>query len=249
MKDSIGNEFHQVTKYTRDRLPRHRLDPRTKPLAFKEYPQAKHVSLPLSKTKDGKGLWTLLQQRRSIRTFTKTSISLDHLSQLLWATQGVTAKILTPMGGEYHLRTAPSAGGLYPIETYLCINNVQDLAPGIYHYAVPTHELDLLKPGEFGPQVAHAALEQEFLAQSNVVFIWTAVFQRSKWKYLQRAFRYVFLDAGHIAQNLALAAEALSLGSCQVGAFYDDELNSIIDINGVQESVLYLSGVGYKTNE
>ena len=82
-------------------------------------------------------------------------------------------------------------------------------------------------------------------ADSSVVFIWTAVFRRSKWKYSQRAYRYIYLDAGHISQNLALAATSITCGSCQVGAFFDDEINSILDIDGTNESTICLSVVGY----
>ncbi len=107
-------------------------------------------------------------------------------------------------------------------------------------------ELELIKSGKFGTELAEAALGQSMLAKGNVVFIWTAIFERSKWKYKQRAFRYVFLDVGHIGQNLALAAEGVGLGSCQVAAFYDDEVNQLLEIDGKNESVLYLSVVGEK---
>jgi SagB-type dehydrogenase family enzyme len=173
-------------------------------------------------------------------------MSTDELSQILWATQGITKPSVPAYGGRIGLRTAPSAGALYPIETYLCVNNVEGVAPGIYHYAVESGSLELIQEGNFGMRFADAALEQTMLADSNVVFIWTAVFSRSQWKYRQRAFRYVFLDAGHIAQNLALAAEGLGMGSCQVAAFYDDELNQLLQLDGETESAIYLSVVGKK---
>lgn len=93
--------------------------------------------------------------------------------------------------------------------------------------------------------VAHAALDQDMAYSANVVFVWTALFERSKWKYKQRAYRYVYLDAGHIAENLALAAVALGLGTCQIGALYDDEVNELVDIDGEEESILYMSTVGH----
>jgi SagB-type dehydrogenase family enzyme len=83
------------------------------------------------------------------------------------------------------------------------------------------------------------------LLGAAAIFVWTAIFARSKWKYRQRAYRYVYLDAGHIAQNLALSATSLGLGSCQVGAFYDDEVNKIVGVNGAEESAIYLSVIGY----
>ena len=88
------------------------------------------------------------------------------------------------------------------------------------------------------------ALDQRMAARANVVFIWTAIFQRSKWKYRQRAYRYCYLDAGHIVQNLALAAVALGLGSCQIAALYDDEVNALLGVDGVEESTIYMTVVG-----
>jgi SagB-type dehydrogenase family enzyme len=95
--------------------------------------------------------------------------------------------------------------------------------------------------------LARACLGQEILISAVVVFVWSGIFVRSKWKYKQRAYRYVYLDCGHIAQNLALCASILGLGSCQVGAFYDDEINKIVGLDGEEESVIYLSVVGYPT--
>ena len=145
----------------------------------------------------------------------------------------------------YEFRTVPSAGALYPIETYLSVNNVEGLEKGLYHYDIQAHALEELKVGSFSEKIAQAALGQKMLIDAPVVLIWTAIFERSKWKYAQRAYRYMYLDAGHIAQNLALSATSIGLGSCQIGAFFDDEINQIIGLDGVEESVLYLSVVGH----
>jgi SagB-type dehydrogenase family enzyme len=110
---------------------------------------------------------------------------------------------------------------------------------------VAAHALEKLKSGSFNKQLARAALDQDFLAEAAVVFIWTAIFARSSWKYRQRAYRYIYLDAGHIAENLALAAVACHLGSCQVGAFYDEEINALLGLDGREESTIYLSAVGF----
>ena len=103
--------------------------------------------------------------------------------------------------------------------------------------------MELIKEGDFSREVRGGALDQQIAANAAVVFIWTAIIERSSWKYLQRAYRYIFLDAGHIAQNLALAVEALEYGSCQIGAIYDDEINSLLGIDGISESVVYMSTV------
>jgi len=142
------------------------------------------------------------------------------------------------------LRTAPSAGALYPVETYVAANRITELESGIYHYSVRSHALEQLKQGDFRGKVSAAALDQHMCGEAGAVFIWTGMFHRSTWKYQQRAYRYVYLDAGHIAQNLALAAQALGLGSCQIAALYDDEVNEIIGVDGLEESAVYMSAVG-----
>jgi SagB-type dehydrogenase family enzyme len=240
MKKDTGDLFQQETKYYRGKLPGGPLLWHTKPEVYKNYPSAPRVKLDAPDTEDGMALWKAIDQRRSVRDFREEPLTKASLSQLLWATQGITKE---HMG--YELRAAPSAGALYPVETYLVINNIQDVEPGIYHYAPQTHELEQLKQGDFGESIARAALDQGTAAEANVVFAWTALFERSKWKYKQRAFRYVYLDAGHISQNLALAAVSLGLGSCQVAALYDDEVNSLLGVDGTEESILYLSVVGH----
>jgi len=108
----------------------------------------------------------------------------------------------------------------------------------------PQTEGGQLKTGDFRTDVARAALDQETAYWANVVFVWTAVFERSTWKYKQRAYRYAYLDAGHIAQNVALAAVTLGLGSCQIAALYDDEVNGLLGVDGVDESAIYMTVVG-----
>jgi SagB-type dehydrogenase family enzyme len=104
--------------------------------------------------------------------------------------------------------------------------------------------LELIREGKVRDEAARAARDQEMLASAGVVFLWTAIFARSAWKYGERAYRYVYLDAGHIAQNVALAAVALGLGTCQIAAFYDNEVNALVGVDGVEESTVYMSSVG-----
>ena len=154
------------------------------------------------------------------------------------------------MKGDFGFRTAPSAGALYPIETYLLVNNVSEIHPGLYHYQIKNHCLEQLRLGDFGNEIAQAALDQEMVAKAPIVFIWSAIIQRSRWKYHQRCYRYIYLDAGHIAANLTLCAVDLNLGSCQIGAFYDDELNQILGLDGGEETIIYMSVIGIpRSNE
>ena len=235
----VGDFFQGETKYQRDHLPGGRLDWASKPATYKRYPSAPTIPLSPPQTQGGAPLWDTLQRRRSIRRFKSEPLSEAELSQLLWAAQGITLP-----GRGLGLRTAPSAGALYPVETYLVIHAIEGLDPGVYHYAVEEHTLEQLKTGDFRMVVAQAALDQEVAYAANVIFVWTAVFQRSKWKYRQRAYRYIYLDAGHIAHNVALSAVALELGSCQIAALYDDETNTLLGVDGENESAIYMTAVG-----
>jgi SagB-type dehydrogenase family enzyme len=239
MKKGIGDLFQKETKYLRGKLGGGPLLWQSQPETYKRYPQAPKFKLKIPEKDGGMPLWQAINRRRSVRSFGDTTLKKAALSQLLWASQGIT---MQSMG--YELRAAPSAGALYPVETYLVINNAEEIDPGIYHYGVENHELEQLKLGDFREEVARAALDQGMAFSANVVFIWTAVFARSKWKYNQRAYRYVYLDAGHIAQNLALAAVSLRLGTCQIAALYDEEVNSLLEVDGEEESVLYMTVVG-----
>lgn len=240
MTKAIGDLFQQETKYIRGKLSGGPLVWSAKPKTYKTYPDCPKIKLDNPDVEGGMPLWETIRYRQSIRSYKNVPLTKKYLSQLLWATQGISRQA---MGFEF--RTAPSAGALYPVETYLILNNVKAIEAGIYHYDVKNHQLELLKRGDFRVDAARAALDQDMAYSANVVFVWTALFERSKWKYKQRAYRYVYLDAGHIAQNLALAAVALGLGTCQIGALYDEEVNRLVDIDGTEESILYMSVVGY----
>ena len=240
MNEKIGDLFQKETKYSRGKLSGRPLLWHKKPKTFKHYPDAPRIELEVPATEGGAPLWTTIAKRRSIRNFENRSLSKQHISQLLWATQGITKREM-----DFEFRACPSAGALYPVETYLVLNDVAEIEPGIYHYAVRSHNLEQLKKGNFRIKIAQAALDQDMAYAANAVFVWTGFFERAKWKYDQRAYRYVYLDAGHIAQNLALAAVALDLGTCQIAALYDEEVNSLLGIDGKEESILYMSVVGH----
>lgn len=235
---NIGDRFQQQTKYTREGLGEGP-DWSIQPELYKRYPGVPSHTLPKVPVGSPFRFQDAVRKRRSIRDFSAQAMTLEQLSFLLWVSSGIQR-----IEEGFVFRTAPSAGALYPIETYLVVNNVKDLAAGVYHYDIQQHRLEELKKGDFQVHIAQAALHQPMCAHAAVVFVWTGMFNRSKCKYGQRAYRYIYLDAGHIAQNLALGAVSLDLGSCQVAALYDDEVNSIIDVDGEQESVLYLSVVG-----
>jgi SagB-type dehydrogenase family enzyme len=240
MGEPVGDDFQKKTKYIRNQGFGSNLDWSKKPETYKSYPNSKTVRLPSELKETTVAFTDALKKRRSTRAFSPQPLSKLDLAFLLWTSTGIQR-----IEHGYEFRNAPSAGALYPIETYVVVNNVEDLDNGIYHYNIKDHSLEEVKTGIFGEAIAHAALDQTICAIAPVVFVWTSTFNRSKWKYSQRAYRYVYLDAGHIAQNLALAATTISCGSCQVGAFFDDEINSILSLDGAEESVIYLSVVGH----
>jgi SagB-type dehydrogenase family enzyme len=176
-----------------------------------------------------------------VRKYAQEPLSLEHLAFLLWASQGVTGQ-----AGRYLFRSTPSAGALYPVETYLSAHSVAGLAPGLYHFDVEHFALDPLTEGDQAEAVARACLDQSFMAQAPVVFLWTGVFRRAMHKYGNRGVRYILLDAGHICQNMMIAAEAVGCGSCAVAAIYDSEINQLLRIDDEEESILYAASVGKK---
>jgi SagB-type dehydrogenase family enzyme len=243
-KAGIGIRFQNETKYTPASLSGHMFNLGAIPDTFKEYPNPiARVSLPEPKAGGESALWKLLLKRRSRREYAAgKALKLNDLSALLWATQGLTAQF-----GDTFFRTAPSAGGLYPVETYLCIRAVDGLEEGIYHFRPGDYDLEFLKKGDFSKVLTEAALQQTLILTAQATFIWSALIARGSWKYGQRVYRYIYLDAGHIAQNLYLAGEALGLGVCAVGAFYDDDVNRIIDLDGEEETVIYMATVGFRS--
>ena len=240
LKNSLGYRYLQETKCDEQTLWRKaRLDI-APAQPDKQYTDAEKVKLPTD-WEMGKSLSETLQYRRSCRRFGDTPLSMEDLAMQLWASQGISGR-----AGQFFFRTAPSAGALYPVETYLSIQNVESLPPGLYHFQPSEFCLERISDGFAGKKVAEAALGQNFMAKAGVVFIWTAILRRNFSKYGHRGLRYVMMDAGHICQNLLLAAEGLGLGACPVAAFYDDDLNRLLCIDGQEESVIYLAAVGAK---
>lgn len=233
--------YLKETKLSQEKLRQSRPNIESCP-TFKEYPEAEHIKLPRISSNNDKDIWQVLQDRRSHRKFKKNELSLHDLSLMLWAAQGITAQ-----AGNYFFRTAPSAGALYPVETYLGINNLENIPSGLYHFSPNQFVLEQLYEVPIGQHIAQAALGQRFLAECSVVFIWSSVFRRNMSKYGNRGLRYILMDVGHICQNLLLAAETLNLGACPVAAFFDDNMNELLNLDGEEESVLYLAAVGHKS--
>lgn len=177
-----------------------------------------------------------LDSRRSHRQYSNKTTSLIKLSQLLWSAQGISDE-------QSGFRTSPSAGALYPFTVYLQIINVHNLSPGIYIYHTDGHFLELIKPGHFESDIADAALGQNWIKEANIIFFLTADFNVTTSVYGSRGERYVWIEAGHIAQNIYLQATSLSLGSVAIGAYWDQQINEILNLP-VNLTCVYMVVVG-----
>jgi SagB-type dehydrogenase family enzyme len=239
LHETLGWKYLQDTKFNRKSIREKERPSVSSGSAFKNYPEAEKIALPRNWQGKEVPLEDLLQARRSVRQYSSPPISKDDLAFLLWAMQGITAQ-----AGPYLLRTAPSAGALYPIETYVAVDRVDELDPGLFHFDVKSFQLERLTDQSVASHVASSALNQGFVAKGAITFIWSAIFRRNMGKYGHRGLRYIFLDCGHICQNLLLAAQALGLSACPVAAFYDDEMNDLLDLDGIEESVIYLTTIG-----
>ncbi len=235
----VGQVYHEWSKPTYLSLLGTVVNWGRQPEQYKEYAWAEKIPLPPPGEFQGLPVEEAIRQRRSIRDYSGQPMPLEELSRLLFAASGITAE-----RWGLKLRAAPSAGALYPIELYPVIHNVSGLDPGLYHYSVLDHSLELLRRGDFRGTIIRAGLAQEFLGQANVVLILTAIFQRTRWKYRERTYRYVMLEGGHIGQNVYLAATSMGLGACAVGAFMDQDLNRLLEVDGRHEAVIYLLAVG-----
>jgi SagB-type dehydrogenase family enzyme len=182
-----------------------------------------------------------IEHRHSVRSYAKEPLSLDELSFLLWCTQGVKSV----HGSQATFRTVPSAGARHAFEAYLLVNDVDGLEPGLYRYLALTHRLCQVKTDPtLHIDVARACLDQQFVMLCGVVFLWTAVPYRMTWRYGERGYRDLHLDAGHVCQNLYLAAEAIGCGVCAIAAFDDDAMAKILGIDGTNQFLIYLATVG-----
>ncbi|OPZ44958.1 MAG: Coenzyme F420:L-glutamate ligase [Euryarchaeota archaeon ADurb.BinA087] len=193
------------------------------------------ISLPSPRIQSQTSVEAALLTRRSVRTYSDAPLTLPEAGQLLWAAQGIT----DPNG----FRTAPSAGALYPLELYLVVKSVDRLSPGIYHYLPTDHQLRLLSEGEVSDQLSDAALRQSAVKDAPVVIVFSAVPERTTARYGERGMQYVFMEAGHAAQNVCLQAVALDLGTVTIGAFDEDEVRTILNLPE-REIPLYLLPVG-----
>jgi len=181
-----------------------------------------------------------IEGRRSIRRYSQEPLTIEELSYLLWVTQGV---VQVTQGATF--RNVPSAGARHALETYLLINNVRDVPEGIYRFLAIDHKLvEINTDPDIADMVTEGCLGQDFIGKSAVTFIWVSDAYRMKWRYGERGYRYLHLDAGHVCQNLYLSAGSLDCGVCAIAAFSDDHMNDLLELDGVEQFVIYIASVG-----
>jgi len=181
-----------------------------------------------------------IKERRTIRDFKERSLPLSHLSQLLWAAQGITDL-------REGKRAAPSGGALYPLDIYVIAGKkgVEQTEVGVYHYVPQTHSILLISKGDHREEIASSSLRQMWMAKAPVIFVITAEYKRITGKYGERGIRYALIEVGHVGQNLFLQAETLGLGVGIVGAFYDEQVSKVMGTPPEHEPLLVMP-VGYK---
>jgi SagB-type dehydrogenase family enzyme len=250
---SISELFHENTKLRRAPegwlLPPHgRASPEDLEYAtshpYKLYRTAEKTALPRGLPPLGAGLEEVLAARRSAHGFSGGSLSRAALSRLFAAGPGTTGHVITADGKSVPRRAAPSAGALYSNEIYLVLSRADDLAPGLYHYQPLDHSLEKLAAEAPQTVLERSVMYPELIEKAAAVLLFSAVFPRTRFKYGERGYRFCLLDCGHLAQNLWLMATALGLGAVTMGGFLDDELNQLLELDGVEEAVLYSLVVG-----
>ena len=242
MSERIGKEFMQKSKpqYLEASLQKQGLP--QPPLELDYPPAAKLIPLPPQESLPAYPLDVrqAIEQRATLRRYSALSLTVEELTFLLWTTQGIKEVTRRPVT----LRTVPSAGARHAFETYLVINRVEGVAPGLYRYIALEHALLPLDAAEDIARQITVACNQQQIVESAVTFIWVAVTARMYWRYGERGYRYLHLDAGHVCQNLYLAAEAINSGVCAIAAFDDDQLNAVLGLDGDEQFVIYLGSVG-----
>lgn len=212
---------------------------------YKTYPRLEKLLLP-NPGELQLNLKDAIINRRSNRDFISKSLNINKLSSLIYYSAGVTNKDKSDWNEAY--RAYPSAGGRYPLELYVVINNVNSVDQGLYHYNVKENSLELLLKEDLSIKISNLT-GQDFVKKANVVFLLSGVLDRTRIKYQDRGLRYVFMECGHLSQNLYLISEALNLSCCAIGGFVDGKLDKLLDIQSSSEKILYLVAIGNKKHE
>jgi len=210
---------------------------------YKRYPGARRIQLPRPLERLGVDVLECIRSRRSRRRYSREPLKLSEVATILFHTVGVTGRAW--WGGPK--RVYPSAGALQPVEAYLVASRVEGLEAGIYHYNPGEHVLEEVKAGDYGSLLADIALGQDHVGEASANIVLTIVYRRTASKYGLRAYRYAHLDVGFAAQNIYLVVEALNLATVAVGAFYDEELCKLLDVDCEEEIPALIFPIGRRS--
>lgn len=236
-----GTEFIEYTRYGKEPATTDEMNGVSQP-EIEEPPVGDLTYLPEPDRESVKeqDLSEVIEMRESIREYTPEPLTIKELSYLLWCTAGI--KWPFP-GGAF--RTVPSAGCCHAIDTFLAISRVEGIKPGLYRYIAMEHALEMLPADpDLQENLSDSCFQQPCVNSAAVVFFWVAESYRMTWKYGERGYRNLFLDAGHICQNLYLAVNPVSCGCCAIGAFRDQEINELLHLDGTDRFILYLATIG-----
>ena len=190
----------------------------------------------------------ILEGRRSVRQYSEQPLSLAELSFLLWYTQGT--KKIVGRSKKAAFKTVPSAGARHPLECYVAVQRVEGMEPGLYHYRSLSHQLEkVYGMGDISQKLAEAAYDQEYIKTAPITLIWTAIPERTYWRYPDQAEKYVLLDAGHVCENLYLACGVIDCGTCAIGHYRQQKADQLVGVDGEEELVIYMAPVGKKKEE
>jgi len=233
--------FFQLTSYKKRRkISFTKIPLFWKKIYFKIYPRCSQIKIEKkSLFSKSPSIFYLLLKRSSQRKFNKTPLSFKEISQVLYFSAGIKKN----KKSDQVKRMYPSAGARYPLEIYVVILNSKEIPEGIYHYNVKWNTLELLEKGDF-KQIITEATQQKWVRNSAMVIIITAIFERTVIKYGIRGWRYILLDAGHLAQNVYLVSTALRLKCCSIGGFVDEKIIKLLDLNPNFELPIYLIAIG-----
>jgi len=237
--DDPHNTTEEISRYYARYLKGKRQPP-----IYKSYPGHRKIRL-LKESGIEAPFFGTLRRRQTTREFSGKPISFNQMSRLVYHSWGRISSYKTREFGELLHKTSPSAGARHPIETYAIVNNIEGIDPGIYHYSVRDHSLELLKAGDFRDKCVALTAGHSWTRNASALFVMTAVVARTAWKYRSpRVYRALLLDAGHLSQSFLLIATALKLGAFCIGITRDTMIEEELNLDGISEMVLFVVGVG-----
>jgi SagB-type dehydrogenase family enzyme len=237
--DDPHNTTEEISRYYARYLKGKRQPP-----IYKSYPGHRKIRL-LKESGIEAPFFGTLRRRQTTREFSGKPISFNQMSRLVYHSWGRISSYKTREFGELLHKTSPSAGARHPIETYAIVNNIEGIDPGIYHYSVRDHSLELLKAGDFRERCVALTAGHSWTRNASALFVMTAVVARTAWKYRSpRVYRAFLLDAGHLSQSFLLIATALKLGAFCIGITRDTMIEEELNLDGISEMVLFVVGVG-----